>query len=191
MLRDLANLALLAILAGACGGPRRSVATTPTPFSGPSAVIGDTIATFVFSPETTATFVRQTDGSCDGGSAAFAWMVYWWPRDIARIGEIPTSLLLRIPCTSEAVLQSRLSELVASVRPAVMTYVNGSEPPASRGGPDEAFIATVEGNSVVFQIRGRAAIDRILSAVPDSVTLIRMVRPAWTENRTTIPVRRH
>ena len=67
------------------------------------------------------------------------------------------------------------AELLAAVRPEVLTFCRSCGTPAATTREDAAVRVSMAGRQVVVTIRGADAVRRIFPSVPDSVTLTRRV----------------
>lgn len=167
--------------------PLRDVVTT----SGVEARIGSRSARFVFPPGVSEGIVwpARTEHAYVG-LPTDAWEVSWEKfLDDRRFGVDPHAIALVVGWRDVPAQEYTLAELLLQSRPEVHTFCQSCRTPASRIEVDSAVRVHMEGRHVVFEVRGRAAIRRILPTVPDSVTFTRRVL-GRVDEQFTVAVRR-
>jgi hypothetical protein len=173
-------------------------AQSPKSSSDGQAFISPTEARFVFPRESAQ--VYQWDVPIKGaypGGAEFIWEVRWPDRYI-RDGEDPLALWLVTRWKTGGPHKGDLAKLVAgrTVDPMINCITCDGAVFVDTERDTTKVFATVEGGRLVFNIRGRAAVQRVFPTIPDTVTFVRTGRqaplrehsPGDTENSQTVLV---
>jgi hypothetical protein len=178
--------------------PQSICAQSPRPSSDGQAFISPTEARFVFPRDSEQLY--QWDVPIKGaypGGAEFMWEVRW-PDQYIRDGKDPLALWLTTRWKPGGPHKGNLAKLVAgrTVNPMINCTSCDMAVYLDPERDTTKVFATVEGGRLVFNVRGREAVRRIFSTIPDTVTFVRTVRqtplpqygPDDTENSQTVLV---
>ena len=140
---------------------------------GASAQISRSSARFVFPPDSIKQYSWDLPSpNAWAGQADYVWEVRWDLRD-DRVGIDPGGLAIVVGWSPGGPRTGSLSDLLARDSLQVLTYCNTCTSSEDIIGHDPHVAVALEGDRVVFEVRGRAAIRRLFPNRPDSVTLWR------------------
>lgn len=140
---------------------------------GASAQISRNSARFVFPPDSINQYSWDLPSpNAWGGQADYLWEVRW-DLHPDRVGIDPGGLAIVVGWRPGGPRTGSLSDLLARDSLHVLTYCNTCTSSEDYNTHDPHVILVVEGNRVVFEVRGRTAVRRLFPNRPDSVTLVR------------------
>jgi hypothetical protein len=138
----------------------------------PVAIIGTDRAEFRFPVDTQRYTWSTPEPLAYPGRPEYAWEVDWHPPP-DRFGHDPSSLWIVVRWRPGGPRTGTLSELLRDDPLEVMTYCLSCGAPAVTGAADASVVLEVQNGSVVFVVRGREAISRVVPSRPDSVIFTR------------------
>lgn len=141
------------------------------------AIIGARNARFVFPAEVSDSLTwPQPIAHAYDGFPTLAWEVSWrGSLSSARLGTDPDQLMLILRWRRESARTWSLRELLARIRPTVMTFCLSCGVPAAIPSEDRSVRVSTEGRRIVFAVEGHDAIHRLFPVVPESVTFTRRI----------------
>lgn len=158
----------------------------------PQATIGRTEARFVFPAEGSDRLAwPPAIPHAYPGMPARIWEVDWErAMDYERFGVDPHGIAVTAPWQRDSVRTMTFAELLAGIRPEVLTFCRSCGTPAAMPREDPAVSVSMNGRQVVVTVRGADAVRRIFPTVPDSVTLTRRDRSGEEERSIRLTVER-